>query len=471
MTRGQIFAVYRAGLAWPAAHLLAALLLLWIAIANGSPLFFPDSGAYLSVSKLLGYPWDRPPTYGLAIAPFQLAFGLWGVIVAQALFATWLIGVVLGRVTGRRSPLGLVVAAAALAAASSLPWIVGQLMPDLFTGLLVLLIFLLVFTPPDPRRTRLLFVLLLALLISFHLSHIAITILLLPVALLAGAWLGLRRTALVGSVQAAAALLLAVLVLSTGNWIVRDQFRPGLMSESFLLARLLDAGLAGEVLDRACAERPLGLCAARPAMKRAWRPGQGYLWHEDSPREGLQRTSPERLHAEEAQIIRWTVAERPGDILHIALRDWLRQLRRFASGDGLDDPSVEKVVLPLLREHFSSSAAAWAASLQGHRHVRVLASPLDRWVALLVGLASPFILLAARRRRDATLAGLTIVIVAALLANAAVCSMLSGVFDRYQARVTWLLPLLAMIAFHRFRPHSSARPDVISSPVEAAGET
>ena len=60
--RGQIFAVYRAGLAWPAAHLLAALLLLWIAIANGSPLFFPDSGAYLSVSKLLGYPWDRPPT-------------------------------------------------------------------------------------------------------------------------------------------------------------------------------------------------------------------------------------------------------------------------------------------------------------------------------------------------------------------------------------------------------------------------
>lgn len=456
MTSGQIFIVQRPRLAWLAAHLLAALLLLWIAFANGSPLFFPDSGSYLSVSKLLGYPWDRPPTYGLAIAPFQLAFGLWGVIVAQALFATWLIGVVLERATGRRSPIALVVAAALLAGASSLPWFVGQLMPDLFTGLTILLIFLLVFAPPDSRRAeRLLFVLLLAVLITFHLSHIAIAALLIPVALLGGVWLGLRRTALIGATHAAAALLLAVLALSTGNWIVRDHFRPGLMSESFLFARLLDAGLAGEVLDRACAERPLGICAARPAMKRAWRPGQGYLWHEDSPREALQRAAPERTRAEEAQIIRRTVAERPGDVLRIALGDWLRQLRRGASGDGLDDPSVERVALPILRAHFPSSAAAWATSLQGHRQLHRLVWPVDRWVALLVGLASPFILLAARRRGDTILAGLTIVIAAGLLANAAVCSLLSGVFDRYQARVTWLLPLLAIVAFHRFRLHKS----------------
>lgn len=456
MTPGEKFIIQRPRLAWPAAHLLAALLLLWIAFANGSPLFFPDSGSYLSVSKLLGYPWDRPPTYGLAIAPFQLAFGLWGVVLAQALFATWLIGVVLERASGRRSPLALVVAAALLAGASSLPWFVGQVMPDLFTGLTVLLIFLLVFAPADgPPAERLLFVLLLAVLIGFHLSHIAIAALIIPVALMAGAWLGLRRTALIGVTQAAAALLLAVLALSTGNWIVRDQFRPALRSESFLLARLLDAGLAGVVLDRACAERPLGLCAARPAIKRAWRPGQGYLWHEDSPREALHRAAPERTRAEEAQIIRQTVAERPADVLRIALRDWLRQLFRGASGDGLDHSSVEREALPILREHFPSSAAAWVTSIQGHRQLHLLARSHDRWVALLVGLASPFILLAARRRGDTMLAGLTIMIVVALLANAAVCSMLSGVFGRYQARVTWLLPLLAIVAFLRFRLHRS----------------
>jgi len=452
MAPGGKFILQQSRLAWPAAHLLVALLLLWIAFANGSPLFFPDSGSYLSVSKLLGYPWDRPPVYGFAIAPFQLAFGLWGVIVAQALFATWVIGIVLERVTGRRSPLGLVVAAAVLAGASSLPWFVGQLMPDLFTGLTILLIFLLVFAARDsPRGARLLLVLLLTVLITFHLSHLAIAALLIPAALLAGIWLGLRRTALIGATHAAAALLLAVLVLSTGNWIVRGQFRPALTSESFLFARLLDAGLAGEVLDRACAERPLGLCAARPAMQRAWRPGQGYLWGQASPREALYRAAPERTRAEESEIIRRTLAERPADVLRIALWDWIRQLVRARSGDALDDPSVERVALPILREHFPSAAAAWKTSLQGHRQLHLLASPLDRWLALFAGLASPFILLAARRRGDAVLAGLTIVIVAAVLANAAVCSLLSGVFDRYQARVTWLLPLLAILAFHRLQ--------------------
>jgi hypothetical protein len=452
MTLGDPSIVQRPQLAWPAAHLLAALLLLWIAFANAAPLFFPDSGAYLSVSKLLRYPAERPATYGLAIAPVQFAFGLWGVIVAQALFATWVIGIVLERVIGRRSAPALVAAATLLAAASSLPWFVGQLMPDLFTGLMVLVIFLLVFPPPDrPRRARLLLALLLAVLIAFHLSHLAIAALLIPTALLAGAWLGVRRTALAGGAHAAAALLLSVLALSTGNWIVRGQFRPALTSESFLFARLLDAGLAGEVLDRACAERPLALCAARPAMKRASRPGQAYLWNSASPREALYRAAPARTRAEESQIIRRTLAERPADVLRIALGDWIRQLVRSRPIDALDDSSVERVALPVLRKHFPSAAAAWKTSLQGHRRLHLLSSPLDRMLALLVGLASPFILIAARRRGDTVLAALTILIVAALLINAAVCSLLSGVFDRYQARVTWLLPLLAILAFHRLR--------------------
>ena len=123
----------------------------------------------------------------------------------------------------------------------------------------------------------------------------------------------------------------------------------------------------------------------------------------------------------------------------------------------------------MLREHFPSSAVAWAKSLQGKRQLHLLAWPLDRRLALLLGLVSPFILLAAHRRGDAMLSGLTIVIVAGLLANAAVCSMLSGVFDRYQARVTWLLPLLAIIAFHRLRPRKSgAQPE---SDFNSAGST
>jgi hypothetical protein len=49
------------------------------------------------------------------------------------------------------------------------------------------------------------------------------------------------------------------------------------------------------------------------------------------------------------------------------------------------------------------------------------------------------------RRRSPRLAGLCIVIVAVLIANAFVTGVLAGVVHRYQCRVIWLIPLLAGI--------------------------
>ncbi|MDB5698428.1 MAG: hypothetical protein JWN69_1232, partial [Alphaproteobacteria bacterium] len=365
MATAQKFMSQRRTLAWPAAHLLGAMFLLWIAFANGFPMFFNDSGTYLSIGKALGYPKDRPATYGLAIAPFHLAFGLWGIVIAQALFATWVIGLVMTGATERRAPRALIGATALLAVASSLPWFVGQVMPDLFTGLMVVLIFLLVFPHRDlPRRARLLLTMLLTMLIGFHLSHLAIAAILIPVAAVAAVRWGPRRQALAGAAQAAAAWVLAVLALSTANVLVTGQFRPAVMSESFMFASLLERGLAGEVLDEACAERTLSLCAAQPLIERSKSPGSAYLWGRESPLHVLQRTAPERLRAEEAAIIRRTIAERPADVLRMAVRGWAGQLTSAASGDGMEAYPPESSIAIVMRRHFSLSGAAWAASLQ-----------------------------------------------------------------------------------------------------------
>ena len=55
----------------------------------------------------------------------------------------------------------------------------------------------------------------------------------------------------------------------------------------------------------------------------------------------------------------------------------------------------------------------------------------------------PLMLLWAMRRRQWSLIGLTGLVVATLLLNAAITGDLSGPDDRYQSRVLWLLPLLA----------------------------
>ena len=60
---------------WPAAIVAGALLLQWVAIANGFPLLFADSGGYLRVGTELHYLPDRPIVYGLMIAPLARIAG------------------------------------------------------------------------------------------------------------------------------------------------------------------------------------------------------------------------------------------------------------------------------------------------------------------------------------------------------------------------------------------------------------
>jgi hypothetical protein len=54
---------------------------------------------------------------------------------------------------------------------------------------------------------------------------------------------------------------------------------------------------------------------------------------------------------------------------------------------------------------------------------------------------APFVL----RRRPARLIGLSAVVIFVIIANAFVTGVFSNVEDRYQSRVIWLLPLLAIL--------------------------
>ena len=46
-------------------------------------------------------------------------------------------------------------------------------------------------------------------------------------------------------------------------------------------------------------------------------------------------------------------------------------------------------------------------------------------------------------------------LVAALVGNAALCGALSGVYDRYQARLVWLVPLFALLVKVNMRKEPS----------------
>jgi hypothetical protein len=62
---------------------------------------------------------------------------------------------------------------------------------------------------------------------------------------------------------------------------------------------------------------------------------------------------------------------------------------------------------------------------------------------------APLIILR-RHLEPAEIAALWVAVVG-LVVNAAVCGILSGVTDRYQGRVAWILPALALIILLRLR--------------------
>ena len=127
-------------LAWPIAAM--AVLLLLPALANGLPLMFPDSGAYLGVAWAQLWPVDRSGFYGILFKPFAAlptGPGLWLPVIFQAGVVALVLAAVARRVVPSATGGLLTGLTAALVLLTSLPWHAGQVMPDAFTGPVILL--------------------------------------------------------------------------------------------------------------------------------------------------------------------------------------------------------------------------------------------------------------------------------------------------------------------------------------------
>src|SRR4051794_26917014 len=175
-TDGRSFAVVLIG--------LAATLLLWPAFWNGYPLVFADTGTYLSQAIQRYAGWDRPIFYSLFLLPLHLTLTTWPAIAAQALLVAYVLDLLRRLLLPTAPAWWLLPLAAAMAVATALPWFAAQLMPDVFTGLLVIVLALLIRVPQRlPSRERGWLVVLATFLIAVHQSHVPLALVMLLVLL------------------------------------------------------------------------------------------------------------------------------------------------------------------------------------------------------------------------------------------------------------------------------------------------
>ena len=129
---------------WCVACLLMFLMLLAPAIWNGFALLEYDTGGYLA-RWFEGYlvP-SRPGAYGLVLA-MAARFQFWPVLVVQAGLTIWIIALLMRELGVPDRPWLLAAVLASLTVATTLPWLTSILLTDIFAGLAVLALYLLVF--------------------------------------------------------------------------------------------------------------------------------------------------------------------------------------------------------------------------------------------------------------------------------------------------------------------------------------
>jgi hypothetical protein len=433
---------------------IAVSLLLWVALYNGYPTVYPDTASYVYTGAF-GIPLFpfRSPGYGVFAMVTSLGAGLWFTVIAQGIIVVFALYELCKHSIGGDpafrdySLLGIV---GFLAAVSSLPWETSLVMPDVFAGVVFLALFLLAFARLNFLE-RLALAAISALGAGGHAS-------LLPVSalfVLALAIIRLGSSALPGAPSAKGVLpWLVVPLLAAGLWNANLNRRMGLgfqlspATNEFLFGRLLNDGLAPAFLRANCPQRSFVACRYLDDLPRT--PEQFMYWH------SLLRSMDKD---EVREIVRGTLAAYPLRFAWNSAKHTLRQFVQFKTGDEARDLALHAVNSngPVISQVFPRDLGAYSASklIQG-RLIRLtkIAAGVDTGVFWLSAIACAAVAFSGRDRNWNSLLFSAILF---LFLNAAVCATFAGVYDRYQARVAWIVPLC--LALFLCRRLANERPD------------
>lgn len=425
-----------------AAAVAIPLMLIAPALWNGYPLLQWDTGGYLA-RWYEGYlvP-SRSTVFGL-----YLHFGqdsrFWINLGIQALATLWILQLTL-RVFGMMRPMRLLAVSTALILTTALPWLASTLLTDIFTGLSVLALFVLVLYGDKISGIEKcsLFV-----FVAFSAATHSATLAVLLGLCCAGwiAWPFLRkRIAVSGLAQGSLTIVAGAAMLLSANFALSGQlaWTPGGYGVAF--GRMLQDGIVAQYLRDHCPQQKLKLCPYRNELPAT---ADQFLWG-NSMFNTLGRFKG--MNDEMGLIVTRSLAEYPLWQAEAALAATAKQLVQVATGEGTHGwiPHTYGIIERYLPEQLTPMRAArqqhWQLDFTAINRVHIpvaLASIL--LVAVIFGYA-----IWRRRLDDLTLLAATVCL--ALLGNALVCGVISGPHDRYGSRMAWLATFAVLIAAVRY---------------------
>jgi hypothetical protein len=441
-------------LTWALALTACVLILIAPAIWNGFPLLQYDTGGYLS-------PWfegkleiNRSVPYGLLLVAGRFR-DFWPVLIVQSALTVWVLGLTL-RVHGLgRRPLLLLGMVAALSVLTTLPFLTAILLTDIFAGLSVLALYLLLMRDDAlRRRERITLFVLIAISAATHSG--TMVMLLGLIALAVPVWLiDCARIPYARLLRAMSALLIATLMVVAANGAVTGKYgwTPGGYALSF--GRMLEDGIVKRYLDDHCPDQTLRLCPYKDALPPD---ADDFFWGE-GVFDKLGRF--DGMRDEMKRIALDSFAAYPWLQIKSVIYETAKQVVSVESGAGVVNWIWN--TYSQIEAHVPDAVPAMKAARQQRGQISFTAiNDVQVPVAWLAMLLLPAIAVAAlRRKRYADIGELAAAISLAILSNAGVFGTLATAHSRYGARMAWLAVFavaLALVRLYVRRASAAARP-------------
>ena len=433
------------GLRLIAVVVVVALVMIVPAFWNGYPLIYFDSEDYVEIS----FTWQpilwRIMTYAVFCLIAQPFEHLWPVVVAQGFIVAWMLHeavfAFLPRWRGRiYMALGVV-----LAGLTGLPIVTSEVLADVFAGLAILGVVTLSLGSPLPRIRKIVLILLTAISIGVHMSHVAVTsglIIVLAVMALASRYvLVFQRPRLIA---AAVAVAMGTVWVPATHWLATGKAYFSEAGHVLQLALFIQDGLVKDYLDVACPEgEPLKLCAHKDELPQT---ADEFLWG-DSPFDDVGGWKA--MHDEADRIIIGTIKRFPLEVAQAMIKNTWVQLNLIADGEDLVPMTwhfvkteIQRYPRDYRRFHFAMQQRAEGIDFSPANRIHVP-------VAIGAELSIFGFLVFALWRKDKVLSSLIVAVILAFLGNAFVCGALSNPHDRYQNRIVWLALFTAVVAAAR----------------------
>lgn len=430
---------HRDRLKWALAFVACVGVLIAPAIWNGFPLLQYDTGGYLA-------PWfehkleiNRSVPYGLLLVAGQW-WNFWPVLAVQASLAIWVMALTV-RAHGLGNRPGLLTALiAALSVLTTLPFLTGILLTDIFAGLSVLALYLLLLrddTLAGGERIALV-----VLVAASAATHSGTMVMLLGLVLVAAAvWLvDSARIPYARLLRSMSGLLLGTLMVVAANGIVTGRFgwTPGGIALTF--GRMLEDGIVKKYLDDHCPDASLTLCAHKAELPHD---ADDFFWG-DSVFDKLGRF--DGLREEMKRIALESIADYPLLQIKSVVGETIKQLFEVDTGAGVVNWIWNTYTV--IEKHVPEAVPAMRAARQQHGALSF--DTINDWqrpLAWLTELLLPLIaFVALRQTRLRDVGELAAFIAVAILGNAAVFGTLATAHNRYGARMVWLAGFATAIA-------------------------